>query len=273
MLESISLSAFGISRGQGQSVVAAFAYASGQKFRDSRTGKTHYSSGRTDVISRGLILPPSAPRGFEDLQTFFDAWNQAEKRKDASMGHKYIIALPNELSTEQQVEVVREFIRKNFTKTGYPALYAVHSGKASEHLKPASIEAAGQREDNPHVHIIASARKVDEHGFQATKLDGRATYKRAFLLALRRSWADHLNATFERLGLETRVDHRSYKERGIDRIPTAHIGPKAMALEMCGKETAVGDRHRNTIQHNHAREVQRPRDAGYDKTAELELER
>ena len=273
MLTTISLSSSNVSRRQGGGTVGAYSYASGQKFRDSRTGKTYYSSGRTDVISRGLILPPSAPRGFEDLQTFFNAWNQAEKRKDASMGHKYIVALPNELSAEQQTEVVRAFIHKNFTEAGYPVLYTIHSGKASEHLKPASIEAAGQREDNPHVHIIASARKVDEHGFQATKLDGRATYKRAFLLALRRSWADHLNATFERLGLETRVDHRSYKERGIDRIPTAHIGPKAMALEMCGKETAVGDRHRNTIQHNHAREVQRPRDAGYDKTAELELER
>lgn len=273
MLTTISLSSSNVSSRQGGGAVGAYSYASGQKFRDSRTGKTYYSSGRTDVASCGLILPPSAPKGLEDPQTFFDAWNQAEKRKDASMGHKYIIALPNELSAEQQVEVVMEFIHENFTEAGYPALYAIHSGRADEHVKPASIEATRQREDNPHVHIIASARKVDEHGIQATKLDGRSTYKRAFLLALRKSWADHLNAMFERLGLEIRVDHRSYKDRGIDRIPTAHIGPKAMALEMRGEKTTVGDRYRNAIQQNRVREVQRPRDAGYDKTAELEVER
>lgn len=273
MLTTISLFSSNVSRKQGGSAVGAYSYASGQKFRDSHTGITYYSSGRTDVISYGLILPPSAPKSFEDPQLFFDAWNQAEKRKDASMGHKHRIALPNELSAEQQVEVVMEFIHKNFTKAGYPALYAFHSGKADEHVKPASIEAPHQREDNPHVHIIASARKVDEHGFQATKLDGRATYKREFLLALRKSWADHLNATFERLGLEVRVDYRSYKDREIDQLPTPHIGPKAMALEMRGVKTAVGDRYRNTIQRNRMREAQRLRNADYERTAELELER
>lgn len=274
MLHTISLRATGVSRGKGQSVVSACVYAFNQTLRDSYNGKTYYASGRSDVISCGLVLPPSASKAFENRQAFFDAWNLAEKRKDASMGHQYIIALPNELSAGQQVEVIREFIHENFTKAGYPALYAIHSGKADEHLKPTGIEAVHKnREDNPHVHIIVAARKVDEHGFQATKLDGRATYKREFLLTLRKSWADHLNATFERLGLELRVDHRSYKDRGIDQIPTPHIGPKAMALEMRGVKTAVGDRYRDVIRQNRMREAQRPRTTDREIAVEATLER
>lgn len=272
MVRNISLCPSGISRRKQQSAVASFAYASGLKLRDAYKGKTYYASGRKDVTFYELLLPASAPEGLKDFQAFFDAWNEAETRKDASMGHKYIIALPRELSREQQVEVVRAFIQENFVKFGYPALYAIHSGKADEHPKPDNILALEKREDNPHVHIVTAARKVDEHGFQATKLEGRATYRKEFLLDLRKSWTKHLNTTFERLGLETRFTYRSYKDRGLDQLPTPHIGPKAMALEMRGVKTAIGDRYREVIQLNAERKAQRTFDANREYVEDLERE-
>lgn len=273
MTKNISLSASGISRRKKQSVVATFSYASGMKLWDAHRCKPHYASGRKDVTFYEMALPASAPDSLKNYQAFFDAWNGAESRKDASMGHKYIVALPRELSREQQVEVVRTFIYENFTKFGYPALYAIHSGKADEHPKPGSIPAVEKHEDNPHVHIITAARRVDKHGFQATKVAGRVTYKREFLLNLRKNWANLLNATFERLALDTRFDYRSYKEQGIDRLPTRHIGPRAMALEMKAVKTTVGAQHQEIIQQNTQREAQRTRDVGREYVEELELER
>jgi len=46
----------------------------------------------------------------------------------------------------------------------------------------------------------------------------------------RRDLADTINATNERLGIAVHWEHRSFKEQGIDREPTIHIGAVANAL-------------------------------------------
>jgi hypothetical protein len=33
------------------------------------------------------------------------------------------------------------------------------------------------------------------------------------------------------VGLNIRVDHRSFERRGIEDVPTIHLGPKAAAME------------------------------------------
>ena len=46
--------------------------------------------------------------------------------------------------------------------------------------------------------------------------------------------ADTINATNEQLGIALHWEHRSFKEQGIDREPTIHIGVVANALERKG---------------------------------------
>lgn len=50
--------------------------------------------------------------------------------------------------------------------------------------------------------------------------------------AWRKAWAIKQNETFEALGLDIRVDHRSYKRQGLDIIPMIHEGPEITALEL-----------------------------------------
>jgi hypothetical protein len=52
------------------------------------------------------------------------------------------------------------------------------------------------------------------------------------------------NAELERLGFDTRIDRRSYAERGIERIPTVHLGPAAHQMERRGIRTERGDINR-----------------------------
>jgi hypothetical protein len=48
---------------------------------------------------------------------------------------------------------------------------------------------------------------------------------------IREKWCELVNAALEFNGHEVRVDHRSNKARGIDCIPTRHLGSAAMAFE------------------------------------------
>ena len=50
----------------------------------------------------------------------------------------------------------------------------------------------------------------------------------------RKDLADTINAPNDRLGIVAHWEHRSFKEQGIDREPTIHIGAVANALERKG---------------------------------------
>ena len=59
------------------------------------------------------------------------------------------------------------------------------------------------------------------------------------LVAWRKAWADTTNTHLERAGVDTRIDHRSHAERGLDEQPTIHEGVIARALE---KKGIIADR-------------------------------
>ena len=66
----------------------------------------------------------------------------------------------------------------------------------------------------------------------------------------RKDLADTINAANERLGIALHWEHRSFKEQGIDKEPTIHIGAVANALERKGIQTERGNINREIIKHN-----------------------
>lgn len=54
------------------------------------------------------------------------------------------------------------------------------------------------------------------------------------LIVWRKAWADVVNRYLQSAGSSIRIDHRSYKERGIDQIPMIHEGPAARRIEARG---------------------------------------
>ncbi len=63
----------------------------------------------------------------------------------------------------------------------------------------------------------------------------------------RKDLADTINTTNEQLGIALHWEHRSFKEQGIDREPTIHIGATANALERKGVQTERGNVNREII--------------------------
>ena len=47
----------------------------------------------------------------------------------------------------------------------------------------------------------------------------------------RAAWAEKVNTTFIDMDMSERIDHRSYKEQGLDLIPTVHMGKRAVTEE------------------------------------------
>ena len=256
MIKPIILHADGISRGKDQSIAGCMAYAQGKKYQDKYYHKTYYFGSRNDLLHSEIILPAHAPPEYGDVQTLLDAWNASEKRKDALMAHKYILALPNELNAEEWIKLARAFAQDNFVKEGFPVYFAIHRGFADEHIKPAGIQAVVERQDNPHIHMLAAFRQVGKDGFYSEKSKGRTTYRKSFLYQLRESWAEIQNRSFERLGIDVRVTADSYQKRGISRKPTMHLGPWVMAKEAAGFETRLGNQYREILAENKAREQQ-----------------
>lgn len=94
----------------------------------------------------------------------------------------------------------------------------------------------------PHMHVMTTFRAIDASratGFAARKetvTKGHwAAEDRVQLLELRKSWASTLNRHLKAAGLPERVDHRSLRDRGIDREPMPKKGPIASKMERDGR--------------------------------------
>ena len=242
-----------VSRAKGSTSCATLAYISGEEIHDSRTGITYSYSRRERVLEVGTILPTSAPSGYADAETLWNAVENYETADNARTAKKIQVALPRELELSEQKTVVEEYIRQNLAQEGYCATYAIHDG--------------GTR-GNPHAHILVSNRTIDrkgswgvkrkmayaldergnripilnEDGTQRTDGNGRRQWKRVtveqnkldskdFLLRLRKAWADVVNRY---LSPYEQIDHRSNVARGIVDTPTIHEGYSARAIEERG---------------------------------------
>ena len=66
----------------------------------------------------------------------------------------------------------------------------------------------------------------------------------------RAAWAAYANRALEAAGRPERIDHRSYKRQGVDKIPTVHMGPAASQMERRGIATEKGNINREIAADN-----------------------
>ena len=232
-MASFHLSVQVIKRSKRGNAVAAAAYRSGTKMTDERTGLVHDYSNRRGVMHSEIMLPPTAAKWLGDREKL---WNHAEKlenRWDAQVAREMNIALPIELSAEDRVNLVRDFVRSQFTAYGMVADFAIH----------APVVENGDDPRNHHAHIMLTMRAGTHKGLYRVKT--REWNSRKLTDEWRVAWADHQNRYLAVRNREERVDHRSLKaqywdavkqgDRGaaelLDRLPEIHIGRAAKALQ------------------------------------------
>ena len=160
-------------------------------------------------------------------------WQSADthERANGAAYREFIIALPNELSLQQNLEIVRTVVRELVGDKPYQV--ALHGPES----KLSGIK-------NVHAHVMFSDREPDgldrtpektfarynedhpERGGCKKASGGKTSMQvRDELIARRKMVADALNHGLANAGVDARVNHRSYKDRGIQQKPEHHFGP------------------------------------------------
>jgi len=231
-----------ISRSGGRSATAAAAYRAAAEIADQRTGELHDYRRRRGVVHVELCAPEQAPAWSQDRAVLWNRAEAAEKRKDARVAREIEVSLPHEIAPQARLELARSYARDLVSRYGVAVDMAIHA----PHRKG--------DERNHHVHYLLTTRALESGGFSSGKADlelsntdrkkrGLSSCEAA-LKEERGRWAQHVNRELERAGITERVDHRSFEERGIERQPTQHMGPKATQMDRKGKETRIGRENR-----------------------------
>lgn len=160
-----------IGRNAGRSSVAAAAYRSGDILTNQYDGLTHDYSRKNWIEHTEILLPDNAPKSFKDRSTLWNTVELAEKSSNAQLAREVEIALPKELTLEQQTALLRAYIDKNFVSKGMCADFAIHVPPVTD-SKGIPLDANGNRTQdpdkmifqNPHAHIMLTMRPMDLQG-------------------------------------------------------------------------------------------------------------
>ena len=160
-----------IGRSAGRSSVAAAAYRSAECLTNEYDGIEHDFTKKGWVEFTEIILPENAPEEYKDRSTLWNAVEAVEKSQDAQLAREFEVALPAELTREQQIEVVEAFVRDNLTSQGMVADIAIHNPpKTNDRHQPIDKDGNVTRDVNemqfinPHAHILCTVRPMDSEG-------------------------------------------------------------------------------------------------------------
>ena len=220
-----------VSRGKGQSLVRTAAYNARARLVDERTGETWDYGRKGGLLAEAIYAPKDAPDWSRDLMRLVNEIERSERRGDAQLAMNLDIALPHELTLEQNRRLMGDFVREEFSRHGYVAHFAIHAP-----------DYEGD-ERNIHAHVLVGLRKLGPDGFAKTKTEQQDRYRNRaeYVEQLREKWERLGNRHLERAGHAPSLDRRSLRERGIDREPEQHRGPKIIGMEREGKPTRIGD--------------------------------
>jgi Lon protease-like protein len=240
-------------RGRGKSAVAAAAYRAGESIVSERNGMTYDYTRKSDVAHTEILLPENAPKEYQDRSVLWNEVEKSERNRNARLAREIEVALPVELTREQNISLVHDYARRLFVSAGMCADVCVHDKGSG----------------NPHAHIMLTTRPIDGRGmwaaksrkeyvldengerirlpsgeFKSRKADAVDWNEQGKAEEWRAAWAQSVNAALAAADIAERVDHRSYERQGIERIPTVHLGVSASQMEKRGIRTERGNRNR-----------------------------
>ena len=239
-----------VSRGDGRSAVLSAAYRHCARMEYEREARTVDYTRKQGLLHEEFVLPADAPKWARMLiadrsiagasEAFWNKVEAFEKRSDAQFAKDLTIALPLELTAEQNIALVRDFVEKHILAKGMVADWVYHDNPG-----------------NPHIHLMTTLRPLTEDGFGAKKVavtgeDGQPLRNKAGKIvyelwaggtddfnAFRDAWFERLNHHLALNGISLRVDGRSYEKQGIDLEPTIHLGAGAKAIERKAEKQGV----------------------------------
>ena len=251
-----------VQRSKGQSVVSAAAYQSGERLFCDYDHKPKYYNSKKEVVFSTVLPPACAPSSLANRSALWNSVEKTEKRYDAQLARRIVMALPKEISHDAQCRLIQEYCLTQFVSKGMFADIAVHD----------------KGEGNPHAHILLTLRPVDENGNWLSKCrmvydldeqgqkqkNARGNWKchkeptvdwndRKYAEIWRHEWEKIVNRYYEQEQCNEWIDLRSYERQQSEQVPTVHMGPSATQMERRGIRTDVGNLNRRIWEYNSTR--------------------
>ncbi|HFI3629657.1 TPA: MobQ family relaxase [Escherichia coli] len=187
-----------VSRANGVSSVAKAAYRHRSVMIDHRTGEIHgeKSLDRDDLVYAEILRPENTPDCLHVPSEVL--WNIVEKketRSNSRTAKEFKITLPHELSNEQNIALMKDFLLNHFVDKGIICDFVLHNDKDNK---------------NPHAHVMITTREIKADGFgkKVRSWDTEET-----LQQWRKDWAKVQNKHLKNAGLKSRVNHRTLEEQ------------------------------------------------------------
>ena len=231
-----------VARGSGRSAVLSAAYRHCAKMDYEREARTIDYTRKQGLLHEEFNTPADAPDWLRSMiadrsvpgasEAFWNRVEDFEKRSDAQLAKDVTIALPIELTVEQNIELVRDFVAQHITAQGMVADWVFHNAPG-----------------NPHIHLMTTLRPLTEDGFGPKKVavtgpDGNVLRNESGKIvyqlwagglddfnAFRDGWFACQNRHLALAGLDIRVDGRSFEKQGVELTPTIHLGVGTKAIE------------------------------------------
>jgi ATP-dependent exoDNAse (exonuclease V) alpha subunit len=193
-----------ICRSKGKSAIERAAHHSASLLKDERQNLVFNYTKRQKMTYSEILIPANAPEWAKDRERLWNEVEASEKRKDSRLAREIMVAIPKELSVENGIELVKEYAEQEFVIIGMIADINIIIN-----------------DTNPYAHILLTTRDISETGFLQKN---RSWNKKELFKKWRESWAELSNKYLKLSGYDIKIDHRSYKDQGIDLIPTIHLG-------------------------------------------------
>ena len=160
-----------VKKSNGHSILRIIAYINARKLSNNLTGDEHNFSHKSGVINTGFFMPHGIKTEMNEEQFY----NHIENNSHAStniIAYSSILALPPELSQEEQIKVVEKFCEDFTEQYGTCISYAIHEADNLKRKKARleEIEKYNLPEDkedlqlqiqNNHVHFVIPYCKIE----------------------------------------------------------------------------------------------------------------
>jgi ATP-dependent exoDNAse (exonuclease V) alpha subunit len=194
-----------LSRARGHRIVASAAAQSASKLRDEYYGIVHNHAHRPGVEFSSILAPDGAPSWVFDREQLWNRVEAAERRKDSQLARVLEISLPVELTNDERIDLLRDFLGAEFVAKGMIADVGIRRTKLG----------------NPNAHVLLTLRAATGAGFgpKMRQWNGKSN-----LMNWRASWARRANLHLARAGHRMRIDHRTLDEQQIELTPARKTG-------------------------------------------------
>lgn len=221
-----------VSRGAGQSVINSLAYINKEKEHDERLDRDFdYSKGREQVRYRETLAPEDLMDKYETPEKIWNAIEARETGKTAQLAQRLDIALPRDLTPEQQIALAHDWAERMRTEEHRVVSWALHDDEGGNPHIDALISLREYRhgewsgksrlvydKDKDGNRILADKSKGDRHKYKRhyDSINGKQFIERS-----RERWQECCNMHLARAGLDVRIDHRTLDVQRAEQMQLA----------------------------------------------------